>query len=255
MLKNIVIFQIKILILILSFGFLSTTLLAADSNSEKFRNLLNDKSFKKQKDCERSILELLNDPNIDPNLIDIEGVSALHYAAHYGYENIVRALIRKNANVDLKTFKYHYTPLHYAAMKGRKNIISILVIEGHANINELAVGGYPPLFYAGDRSTANRISILGGQSGSYHMHYPKYEDPSRYKLDRRMAAFLYDDAPFAGIQYLIHNPLFANEVDEVQDHIYSLIRRHYLAAWKIPMPRDLFFTIYRLMLFDSSWEF
>ena len=52
-----------------------------------------------------------------------------HYAAQFGEENILRALIELGANIEAKN-KYEETPLHQAAQFGKENTFRALIDLG-----------------------------------------------------------------------------------------------------------------------------
>ncbi|APR99128.1 ankyrin repeat domain-containing protein [Wolbachia endosymbiont of Folsomia candida] len=72
------------------------------------------------------------------DVMDVLGRTPLYFAAHNGYMDVVNALISKGAKVDLLDFNSN-TPLHLAAQNGHVNIVNAL-IKANADVN--AVGGY-----------------------------------------------------------------------------------------------------------------
>ena len=63
------------------------------------------------------------------NINDDKGASPLQYAAAYGYENIIRALLTSGANVN-HLGREKYTPLHLAVINNNKDSVSILLNAG-----------------------------------------------------------------------------------------------------------------------------
>ncbi|ALA62477.1 ankyrin repeat family protein [Turkeypox virus] len=70
--------------------------------------------------------------NIDPNIPDDTGSTALHFAVRYGTK-IVKLLIYHGAIVDVNSTKYGY-PLDIAISLGKLNVVKIL-LENGANIS------------------------------------------------------------------------------------------------------------------------
>ncbi len=75
------------------------------------------------------VKQLLYD-GADPNIVDLDGKSALHHANDGSEENpeITKLLISYGANVNLNAI-LNKTPLHYAASKGFKENSKILIIH------------------------------------------------------------------------------------------------------------------------------
>jgi len=94
----------------------------------------------------------------------------LHYAAYYGYKEIVELLIAKGADADVKSVD-EWTPLHYAAEGGYKKIIELLIAKG-ANVNakskSVLFKGTTPLDWAiryKRIETADLLRKHGGKTG------------------------------------------------------------------------------------------
>jgi outer membrane protein assembly factor BamB len=67
------------------------------------------------------------DAKLDVNSVDRYGVSALALACDHGHDNVVDALIKAGANVNIKDTFYHATPMDWAIMRGRASILEKLV--------------------------------------------------------------------------------------------------------------------------------
>src|SRR5437899_2564998 len=76
------------------------------SNEQKFFNLLDNSHFRNKKICKK-ISKLFESNLIDVNQLNKKGIAALHYAAHYGYEDLVRMLLLKDADVNIATQDEH----------------------------------------------------------------------------------------------------------------------------------------------------
>lgn len=62
------------------------------------------------------------------NAKDINGLTPLHHAAAFGYENIVNLLLEKGADVNARDIN-NLTPLHYAASMGYVDFLNTLIRE------------------------------------------------------------------------------------------------------------------------------
>ncbi|NBP43832.1 MAG: ankyrin repeat domain-containing protein [Betaproteobacteria bacterium] len=95
---------------------------------------------------------LLNWPKTDVNAVNPQGESALMLAAIQGRLDWVKALIARDADVNMPG----WTPLHYAASKGHIEVMREL-IENHAYIDAESPNGTTPLmmaaYYGGSRAT------------------------------------------------------------------------------------------------------
>ena len=65
----------------------------------------------------------------------------IHYAAHFGWTEILRCLIENSeADVDLKD-SYGRTALSWAAENGHEGVVKLLIVEGKADVNLKDDGG------------------------------------------------------------------------------------------------------------------
>ena len=111
------------------------------------------------------------DKGVDVNVVDLGfyNLAPLHYAAGYGYKEIVELLIAEGADVDAKTTTGG-TPLFNAA-GGHKEIVELLIAAG-ADVNAQVVPG-PHGFTVGDTAldftgSSEIIDLLrkhGGKTG------------------------------------------------------------------------------------------
>lgn len=90
----------------------------------------------------------------------------LHFASGKGHTEIVRALLKKGANPNLRN-AFHRTPLHYAAMYGHEEIVLLLITHG-AQVNAMDLEGHTPLDHARHEShdvALSHLLLTGGKSG------------------------------------------------------------------------------------------
>ncbi len=82
-----------------------------------------------------SAAEILIRNGANINHQDIWGMTALHYAALYGYETITDMLLYYDANPSIRDIK-EYLPLHYAISGNFDNILNLLWLETEFNYND-----------------------------------------------------------------------------------------------------------------------
>ena len=87
-----------------------------------------------------------------------EEVPTLTIAAHRGYVDVVRSLMKKGANMD-RTISQGRTPLYIASYNGHLEVVEIL-IEGGAHINRANNNGYTPLYIAKQCNRTKVIELL-----------------------------------------------------------------------------------------------
>ncbi|WGJ62762.1 ankyrin repeat domain-containing protein [Wolbachia endosymbiont of Frankliniella intonsa] len=90
--------------------------------------------------------------------LDPVETTLLHFAAKSGYENVVRALIACEADVNARDWD-RCTPLHFAAEWNHKGILDIL-IESEANVNACDNDGYTPLHFAAEGGNESAVGAL-----------------------------------------------------------------------------------------------
>ncbi len=98
---------------------------------------------------------LLNWPKTDVNAVNPQGESALMLAAIQGRLDWVKALIARDADVNMPG----WTPLHYAASKGHIEVMREL-IENHAYIDAPSPNGTTPLMMAAHYGTPEATKLL-----------------------------------------------------------------------------------------------
>ncbi|XP_045201645.2 tyrosine-protein kinase HTK16-like [Mercenaria mercenaria] len=107
------------------------------------------------------------------------GMTALHDACYYGFEDVADLLIRNGANVNCFD-KDGQTPLHRCCTGNKAGIISILIQEGNANVNERnPKSGWIPIHQAAYKGYLDCIKILL----DYHSPYLPRADDDTTPLD------------------------------------------------------------------------
>lgn len=96
--------------------------------------------------------------DFDVNFTDINGLTALHYAAIYGSDELCNILVCNKANVHCVN-KKGQTPLHIAALNNKVPVIRVLLDNG-ANINAIDLAGNTALHEACDKGNIGAVKIL-----------------------------------------------------------------------------------------------
>ncbi|MFW5808385.1 MAG: ankyrin repeat domain-containing protein [Spirochaetota bacterium] len=86
----------------------------------------------------------------DPNIVDVHGFYAAHYAAYMGHLSMLRLLREFGGRLDVQD-KGGALPIHHAAYKGREDVVRYLAVFGHNDVNAHTNNRYAPL----DRAAIN----------------------------------------------------------------------------------------------------
>ena len=105
-----------------------------------------------------NLLSFLLDININPDVTDSKGQTALMYGGYYGREKAVSFLLNGKANPDFQTNSGN-TALYIAAQVGQSGIVSI-ILNANANPNLRRTNGSTPLFIAAQNGYSLIISNL-----------------------------------------------------------------------------------------------
>jgi ankyrin repeat protein len=103
------------------------------------------------------VLEALQN-HADINTTDLEGVTALHYAAGRNDEVLVNLLLGRGASIEATTI-YGATPLHIAANAGREAAVRLLLEKG-ADIEATSINGTTPLHMAAANGHHTVVNLL-----------------------------------------------------------------------------------------------
>ncbi len=94
----------------------------------------------------------------DVNAADVEGMTALHWAAHWNNLDVVRLLIAAGAKPNVAN-RYGVTPLHEAATVANATMVNALLKAG-ANSNASYGEGETPLMIAARTGNAEAVKLL-----------------------------------------------------------------------------------------------
>ena len=99
---------------------------------------------------------LISQPDLDVNLTDAQGDSALMTASYLGEIAWVQTLLKKGAVINPEG----WTPLHYAASNAQVSVVQYLISKG-AKVNALSPNGTTPLMMAARaRSTESAVALI-----------------------------------------------------------------------------------------------
>jgi serine/threonine protein kinase len=101
---------------------------------------------------------LLNEKSGAVNEKNMDGWSALHYAARMNHRGVVERLLRGGANVELKD-NAGWTALHFAARYGHEGVLSLLLAAG-ADVKTTDNRGHTALHLAADGGHAGVAKML-----------------------------------------------------------------------------------------------
>ncbi|XP_062587122.1 uncharacterized protein LOC134248743 isoform X2 [Saccostrea cucullata] len=93
--------------------------------------------------CIPEVLDMLNE-NFEANTKDASGVTCLMLAWKYGEEQIIKALLKCGADVNLEDESSN-TALHYLCKTGQNMEILDTLVQGGSHINAVNKDGYSPL--------------------------------------------------------------------------------------------------------------
>ena len=125
--------------------------LKAKDGSTALHNTISTGVVKQEKkERQQEILKLLIEKGAEVNIRDkIVGKTPLHKAARYGRVDLCQILVDNGADVNARTTA-GTTPLHWAAEEGYYKVVQFL-LENGANVNSKNVNGDTPLSYALER--------------------------------------------------------------------------------------------------------
>jgi len=102
------------------------------------------KIFEAVKKADLEILERIIKQKTDVvNMVNIHGRTPIHYAALNGDLEVVKLLLKYNANVNPDD-NGGYSPLYYAATYGHLEVVKHIVNQG-ANVNQINNRGNSPM--------------------------------------------------------------------------------------------------------------
>lgn len=123
---------------------------------------LADAAEEMDRDRIRSLLE----QSADPNAPQVDGMTALHWAAYRDDLETVRLLLQAGARVDVEN-RYGVTPLSLACLNGNAEMVE-LFLEAGADPNRPLPGGETPLMTAARTGRLEAVKALLSRGADLH---------------------------------------------------------------------------------------
>ncbi|KAI3379875.1 hypothetical protein SNEBB_002091 [Seison nebaliae] len=174
------------------------------------------------------IAELLLRSRCPANLLDENGLGAIHYAVHSGHYDVVQALADGGVNVQLPD-KAGNTPLHAAAWNGYSKSVKIL-LEHNCNPNIQNKDGFTALHMASQRghNECTRLLLLAGCDPELRN---MFGDTALHTTAR------YRHAGVTKILLSAHcNPNATNQNNDTSLHICAALRHRKIARLLLERP-------------------
>lgn len=110
---------------------------------------------------------------LDVQLAQGDGMTALHWAAEHGNQDITAMLLAAGANPRAETRIGRYTPLHVAAKGGHAAVIRRLV-DAKADVSALTTTGATALHFAAEGGNADAVAILLDAGAVVNVREPQW---------------------------------------------------------------------------------
>jgi ankyrin repeat protein len=115
---------------------------------------------------------------------DTRGLTALHYAAVAGDQEIARQYLAGGGNVNARDGVYEFTALHYAARFGNKDVAELLIDSG-ADINAKDKWGYRPIHWAAYHDRPDIVELLIAKGADVNARTSLGQTPLQLAQERR----------------------------------------------------------------------
>ncbi len=109
----------------------------------------------------------------DVNAAEGDGMTALHWAAERGSQELATVLLRAGADPRAETRIGRHTPLHVAAKNGNPAVVRLLVDAG-ADVRALTTTGAAPLHFAAASGNAEAVAILLDKGADVNVREPQW---------------------------------------------------------------------------------
>jgi ankyrin repeat protein len=109
---------------------------------------------------EDEVAAVLSIDNRLTRVVDADGWTPLHLAAHYDHARVVTTLLANNADVHVRSQNaMRNQPLH-AAAAGMATKSARVLLDGGADVNATQAGGYTPLHSAAQNGNRELVVLL-----------------------------------------------------------------------------------------------
>ena len=151
-------------------------------------------------------------------MMDVSGLSALHYAAKLGYADIIELLVHYGADLDQPATRFGFTPLHFAALFNQSEALEMLLTLG-ADIDKKD----------GQDNTALGLAILFNDQPDifkfYSKEIPALELPSLWHHTRD------------SICTLLNQQADLPELEDIIPYVYDCLREDHVEGLKASVER------------------
>lgn len=99
---------------------------------------------------------------INIEAVDPQGLTTLYLSVLNGQTDVVEALLKHGARVDVEETSQHQTPVHWAAADGDVKLVEILVVSDPSVINKRDKLGRTPLILAAAKGHVDVVRVSNG---------------------------------------------------------------------------------------------
>jgi putative CocE/NonD family hydrolase len=118
---------------------------------------------------------------------ELSGLTALHYAAVAGDQEIAKLSLARGDNVNARDNVYEFIALHYAARFGTENVAEVLIANG-ADIMAKDKWGYQPIHWAAYHDRPGMIELLIAKGADVNANTSLGQTPLELAKPRRNTA-------------------------------------------------------------------
>ncbi|CAI5709720.1 unnamed protein product [Hyaloperonospora brassicae] len=104
--------------------------------------------------------EILDSGHVAVNDVDVDGFTALMVAAAEGHADVVRALLRRGAEVSMRTYELRSSALHFAAKKGNAEVMTALCSCDATVVDCWNIHADTPLIWACLEGQVEAVKVL-----------------------------------------------------------------------------------------------
>jgi uncharacterized protein len=109
----------------------------------------------------------------DVNAAEGDGMTALHWAAEHGDQELAKVLLEAGANARAETRIGRHTPLHVAAKGGHDRVVRLLV-DAKADVSALTTTGAAPLHFAAASGSREAVTMLLDAGADVNVREPQW---------------------------------------------------------------------------------
>ena len=117
----------------------------------------------------------------------LRGLTALHYAAVSGNQEIAEQYLAGGGDVNARDGVYEFAPLHYAARFGNKEIAEVLIADG-ADIKAKDKWGYQPIHWAAYHDRPDIVELLMAKGADVNARTSLDQTPLQLAQERSNTA-------------------------------------------------------------------